>query len=171
MASGPFEQHSPSGWRQPAAGTAVGEYWLDSGPALPLRTWQRKTRFWVILISSIGGAILVAIAIGALVLGLVFSHFFTASGGVAVDCASGTAAAPGGVVAERTPMIIFDDRGERVGSTTLGAMIRADDGCRLPFEVRNLRSGNGPYTLRVGDVFAQTVSEGALSAGVTLRPI
>ncbi|MCH5641493.1 MULTISPECIES: hypothetical protein [unclassified Gordonia (in: high G+C Gram-positive bacteria)] len=160
---------SSMGWApQP---TVAPEFWLDPGPALPRRTWQRRTRPWIIAASAIGATIFATIAILALLVGYLLSSAFDAKGGVAVDCTTKTATTPGGIISAGTPVRIYDDRGRSVGETQLGTIDRDGSTCTLPFEVRDVDSTGGDFVVQIGSVYTQTVSESALSAGVVLRPL
>ena len=46
------------------------QYWLAPGPDLPPRTWQRRTRTPIIIVSAVVGVVLAVIALGAVAWGV-----------------------------------------------------------------------------------------------------
>lgn len=149
----------PDGWphTQP-------QYWLQPGPMLPQRTWQRRTRSPIILISAIAGLVLAAVAVLAVMAGSVAAASFDARG--VVLCATGTPAVPPG-----SAVRIYDETGEELATTRLGSP-RTDDGqCEMPFAADDVPAARSGYVVRIGDSFQETVSETALSEGAVLRPV
>ncbi|MEO9330000.1 hypothetical protein [Gordonia aurantiaca] len=152
-------------------GAPTHEMWLDPGPRLPRRSWQRKTRVPVIIGTVLAMSLLAVLAIGALVVGAVSTPTLTAKGGVVVDCASQTAEIPGGSpIARGTRVVIYDATGGEVAKTSLTEFVRSDVGCELTFEVDGVEYADAGYVVRVGDRFTQTASAAALQQGVVLRP-
>ncbi|MCD2146538.1 hypothetical protein [Gordonia paraffinivorans] len=148
------------------------EMWLDPGPRLPRRNWQRRTRLPVIVATTVAMVLLAALAIGAVLLGALRTPTFIAKGGVVVDCTSQTAEIPGGTpITRQSPVVIFDAAGGEVARTTLTGFVRDDDGCRLTFEADRVEYTDAGYLVRVGDRFTQTASASALQQGVVLRPV
>ncbi|MGW6032403.1 hypothetical protein [Gordonia terrae] len=154
---------------------AAHEMWLDPGPALPRRTWQRRTRVPVIVTTSIA-MIVFAVVVGvAVIAGLLATPVFTAKGGVVADCSTEVAAVPGGgTLARGAPVLLYDAAGGQVATTTLSVFLRADDGCRLTFEVSGVEYTDAGYLVSVGDAdgrFSESISTSALREGVVLRPL
>ncbi|MDY6811903.1 MAG: hypothetical protein SW127_23330, partial [Actinomycetota bacterium] len=140
------------------------EYWLQPGPMLPQHTWQRRTRSVIILASALAGLLLAGVAVVALMVGSVNAATFSARG--VVICASGD-----GQIATGTAVRIYDETGDELASTQLGAP-RTDGGrCELPFTADDVPAARGGYVVRVGDAFQETVSESALEQGTVLRPV
>ncbi|MCF3938405.1 hypothetical protein [Gordonia tangerina] len=140
------------------------EYWLQPGPMLPQRTWQRRTRSPIILVSAVAGLVLAAVAVLAVMVGSVAAASFGARG--VVLCATGAAdVAPG------SPVRIYDETGEELASTRLGAPRTEDGRCEMPFTADDVPAARGGYVVRIGDSFQETVSESALSEGAVLRPV
>jgi hypothetical protein len=152
------------------------EMWLDPGPPLPRRTWQRRTRVPVIVVTSIAMVVFAAIVGVAVIAGLLATPTFTAKGGVVADCTTEVAALPdGGTLARGAPVVLYDAAGGRAATTTLSVFLRGDDGCRLTFEVDDVAYTDAGYLLTLGDPagprFSQSVSTAALEQGVVLRPL
>ncbi len=142
------------------------QYWLESGPMLPQRRWQRTTRSPVIVISVLAALALTAVAVTALVVGWINSTNFTAKGVVICPEATATRIAPG------APVAIYDETGAELSLTTLGPRRSGVDGrCEMPFSARSVDAGLSGYVVRVADVFQETVSEAALANGAVLRPV
>ncbi|GAA14519.1 hypothetical protein [Gordonia alkanivorans] len=147
------------------------EMWLDPGPPLPRRTWQRRTRVPVIVGTTIAMVLFAAVALGALLLGVLRTPTFTAKGGVVADCATELAAAPGGgQIARGTPVFVYDAAGGEVATTSLSGFLRSDTGCQLTFEVDGVEYTDAGYVVRVGESLSQPVSTAALQKGAVLRP-
>lgn len=152
----------------PARPPVQPQYWLQSGPMLQQRTWQRSTRSPIMVISSLAGLAFAAIAVVALLVGSVNASFFTARGIVVCPSASVQAMQIG----PGTPVQISDERGTELATTTLGQRRTAESGrCELPFSAHDVEAGRGGYVVRVGNAFQETVSESALAAGAVLRPV
>ncbi|TYQ09654.1 UNVERIFIED_ORG: hypothetical protein L601_003400000260 [Gordonia westfalica J30] len=152
--------------------TTGQEMWLDPGPPLPRRTWQRKTRVPVIVGTTIAMVLFAAVAIGALLLGVLRTPTFTAKGGVVADCATEVAAQPGGgQIARGAPVFIYDAAGGEVAKSALTGFLRTDSGCQLTFEVDGVEYTDAGYLVRVGERFSQPVSTSALQEGAVLRPL
>ncbi|WP_232718120.1 hypothetical protein [Gordonia metallireducens] len=152
--------------------TTGQEMWLDPGPPLPRRTWQRKTRVPVIVGTAIAMVLFAAVAIGALLLGVLRTPTFTAKGGVVADCATELASQPGGgQIARGAPVFIYDAAGGEVAKTSLTGFLRSDTGCRLTFEADGVEYTDAGYIVRVGANFSQPVSTAALQEGAVLRPL
>ena len=152
--------------------TTGQEMWLDPGPPLPRRTWQRKTRVPVIVGTTIAMVLFAALAIGALLLGVLRTPTFTAKGGVVADCATEVAAQPGGgQIARGAPVFIYDAAGGEVAKSALTGFLRTDSGCQLTFEVDGVEYTDAGYLVRVGERFSQPVSTSALQEGAVLRPL
>lgn len=154
---------------------AAHEMWLDPGPALPRRTWQRRTRVPVIVTTSIA-MIVFAVVVGvAVIAGLLTTPVFTAKGGVVADCSTEVATVPGGgTLARGAPVLLYDAAGGQVATTTLSVFLRADDGCRLTFEVSGVEYTDAGYLVTVGDAddrFSESISTAALQQGAVLRPL
>ncbi|QMU20124.1 hypothetical protein [Gordonia rubripertincta] len=152
--------------------TTGQEMWLDPGPPLPRRTWQRKTRVPVIVGTTIAMVLFAALAIGALLLGVLRTPTLTAKGGVVADCVTEVASLPGGgQIARETPVFIYDAAGGEVSKTSLTGFLRSDTGCQLTFEIDGVEYTDAGYVVRVGESFSQTVSTAALQKGAVLRPL
>ncbi|GAC54759.1 hypothetical protein [Gordonia amicalis] len=152
--------------------TAAQEMWLDPGPPLPRRTWQRRTRRPVIVGTTLAMVLFAAVAIGALLVGLLTTPTFTAKGGVVADCATEVAALPdGGRIVRGAQVAIYDAAGGEVAVTSLDRFLRADEGCQLTFEVDGVTFTDAGYVVRVGDRFSQPVSTSALQEGAVLRSL
>lgn len=152
--------------------TTGQEMWLDPGPPLPRRSWQRKTRVPVIVGTTIAMVLFAAVAIGALLLGVLRTPTFTAKGGVVADCATEVAAQPGGgQIARGAPVFIYDAAGGEVAKSALTGFLRSDTGCQLTFEVDGVEYTDAGYLVRVGERFSQPVSTSALQEGAVLRPL
>lgn len=153
---------------------ATHEMWLDPGPALPRRTWQRRTRVPIIVTTSIAMVLFVVIVIAAVLAGLLSTPTFTAKGGVVADCLTEDAAlADGGTLARGAPVVIYDAAGGEAATTTLSVFLRGDDGCQLTFEVSGVEYTDAGYLVTVGDSdgrFSESVSTTALQQGAVLRP-
>ncbi len=151
------------------------EMWLDPGPPLPRRTWQRRTRVPVIVATSIAMVGFAVVVIAAVIAGLLTTPEFTAKGGVVADCATEVAAVPGGgTLARGARVVIYDAAGGEVATTTLSRFLRGDDGCRLTFEVSGVEYTDAGYLVTVGDAdgrFSESISTAALQQGVVLRPL
>ncbi|MGV9710117.1 hypothetical protein ACWDTI_05585 [Gordonia sp. NPDC003424] len=144
------------------------EYWLTPGPMLKQRTWQRTSRVPVIIVSVIGVAALITVAVVALVIGSVSRSFFTARG--VVLCS--TLPIQARQITTGAPVVIFDESGAELASTSLGQRRNGEDGqCELPFSARSVEAGKSGYVVRIGDVLQETVSGPALQSGVVLRPL
>lgn len=152
--------------------TTGQEMWLDPGPQLPRRTWQRKTRVPVIIGTTIVMVLFAVVAIGALLSGVLRTPTFTAKGGVVADCTTEvTATSDGGQIARGAPVVIYDAAGDDVAKTSLTGFLRSDTGCRLTFEADGVEYTDAGYVVRVGDRFSQPVSTAALQEGAVLRPL
>ncbi|GAB92163.1 hypothetical protein [Gordonia rhizosphera] len=143
------------------------QYWLESGPMLPRRRWQRTTRSPVIVISVLAALALTAVAGAALVVGLINSANFTAQGTVVcpTNAAQASRIVPGAAV------VIYDLAGDQLASTTLGPRSTVAGRCEMAFTAESVDAGRGEYLVRVGDSFQETVSESALVSGAVLRPL
>ena len=151
------------------------EMWLDPGPPLPRRTWQRRTRVPVI-VATAAAMIVFAVIVGvAVVAGLLTAPTFTAKGGVVADCLTEVATLPGGgTLARGAPVVLYDAAGGDVATTTLSVFLRGDDGCQLTFEVSGVEYTDAGYLVSVGDAdgrFSESVSTAALQQGAVLRPL
>ncbi|MFE0749876.1 hypothetical protein [Gordonia sp. NPDC058843] len=154
---------------------AAHEMWLEPGPPLPRRTWQRRTRVPVIVTTSIA-MIVFALVVGvAVIAGLLTTPEFTAKGGVVADCLTEVAALPdGGTVARGARVVLYAAAGGEVATTTLSVFLRGDDGCQLTFEVSGVEYTEAGYLVAVGDAdgrFTESVSTAALQQGAVLRPL
>ncbi|KSU58169.1 MULTISPECIES: hypothetical protein [unclassified Gordonia (in: high G+C Gram-positive bacteria)] len=151
------------------------EMWLDPGPPLPRRTWQRRTRVPVIVATAVALIVFAVIVGVAVVAGLLTTPTFTAKGGVVADCATERATLPGGgTLARGAPVILYDAAGGEVARTTLSVFLRGDDGCQLTFEVSGVDYTDAGYLVSVGDAdrrFSESVSTAALQQGAVLRPL
>ncbi|MBD0860165.1 hypothetical protein IA539_02920 [Gordonia sp. zg691] len=148
------------------------QMWLDPGPALPRRSWQRRTRTPVIIVTSVAMVLFAAVVASALLTGLLTTPTFTAKGGVIVDCATEVAETPdGGRIARGAAVIVFDAAGGEVASTTLTTLLRSDLGCQLTFEADGVDYTDAGYVVTVGDRFSQSVSTAALERGAVLRTL
>lgn len=144
-------------------------FFLPPGPPLPPKRWQRKWKIGIRLGSAIAGAALVVAAIGAIVVGIISSLHFTASGAVEVDCA--TRAKPFVTeVAYGAPVTIVDARtGEVYGSSTLGDFTALKSGiCLLSFEIEDVPVTD-LYTVRIGASFEALATVDTLRGGALLR--
>lgn len=154
---------------------AAHEMWLDPGPALPRRTWQRRTRVPVIVTTSVAMIVFAVIVGVAVIAGLLTTPVFTAKGGVVADCSTEVAAVPGGgTLARGAPVLLYDATGGQVATTTLSVFLRAGDGCRLTFEVSGVEYTDAGYLVTVGDAddrFSESISTAALQQGAVLRPL
>ncbi|MEE3852522.1 hypothetical protein VZC37_19430 [Gordonia sp. LSe1-13] len=139
-------------------------YWLPSGPMRPQRTWQRRTRSPIIIVSAVAGLALAAVAFVALGIGSVNAAMFTAQGVVVCPADPGQIT-PGSAVR------IYDETGEDLATTELGPRRTEDGRCEMSFSADEVPSARGGYVVRIGDVFQETVSESALAQGVVLRPL
>ncbi|WP_439029135.1 hypothetical protein [Gordonia terrae] len=152
------------------------EMWLDPGPPLPRRTWQRRTRVPVIVATSIAMVVFAVIVAAAVIAGLLATPTFTAKGGVVADCTREVATLPGGgTLARGASVVLYDAAGGEVATTTLSVFLRGDDGCQLTFEVDGVERIDAGYLVTLGDAagprFSQPVSTAALEQGVVLRPL
>ncbi|MDL9938128.1 hypothetical protein QSJ18_15350 [Gordonia sp. ABSL1-1] len=149
-------------------------FWLDPGPSLPRRSWQRRSRRPVIALSVVGAVLLAVLAVLALSVGVIRGLSFDADGQVAVDCETRTATvAGGGRIAAGDEVTIFAATGARLGSAKLvdlGSGPGARD-CVLGFTVSDVDVVDGGYVVALGKVYSQTVTEDALRSGVVLRPV
>lgn len=153
------------------------QYWLDPGPELAQRTWQRRTRKPIIVISSIAATILAVIAIGAMILG-VQERDFTADGAVvltdgqyevsASDICGGTGEFED--VREGTRVRVLDEDLSILGQSVLSAPELSDDRCFLPFSIPGVPEGRADYVVEIGTTLRYESSESKLAGGITIEP-
>lgn len=150
------------------------QYWLNPGPDLAPRTWQRRTRRPVIIISSIAGVILALIAIGAIGWG-VQERDFTAEGSVVLtddqyqvssfEICGGTGEFED--VQKGTRIRILDEDLSILGEGELSDPQLSDDHCRLAFAISGVPEGRGQYVVEIGTSFRYDASESVLERGIT----
>lgn len=170
MSSGPYPSSDPTQQNPTAPMGDPGrppQLWLRPGHALPKRTWQRSSRIPVFVISIVAGLFFAAVALLVLLGGCINASVFTAKGGIICPSQQTTSMAVG----PGTPVVIYDETGDRLARTTLGVPTRVDGRCELPFSADSVVSGRGNYVVRVGDLYQETVSESALLRGAVLRPV
>ena len=167
------DQHPESGSAPgpTPTGTASPDlrFFLPAGPPLPPKQWQRKWKVGIRLGSIVVGVVFVIAAIGAIVLGVVSSMYFTASGAIEVDCA--TKAKPfASDVADGSPVEIVDAAtGEVYGSSRLGDFTELKSGiCLVSFEVEDVPVAD-LYTVRIGKSFEALATSETLTGGALLR--
>ncbi|MFM9379240.1 hypothetical protein [Gordonia sp. VNK21] len=149
------------------------QYFQPSGPPLPTRTWQRRSRAWVFALSVLGAVALAGCAITAVIVGIDHNRHFTATGAVQVDCATGVAVS-GAPIRAGDPVRIYDSKtGELLASARLGteALARGSStACFAVFTVDHVPLSSGGYLLEIGDAPGRLVSRAALEAGLVLDP-
>ncbi|MBA4022540.1 MAG: hypothetical protein C0482_09255 [Gordonia sp.] len=153
------------------------QYWLDPGPDLPARTWQRRTRKPIIVISSIAATVLAVIALGALVLG-VQERDFTADGSVVLTDQQYEVSATdicGGIgefedVRQGTRVRVLDEDLSILGQSELSAPELSDNRCVLPFSISGIPEGRADYVVEVGTTLRYEASESKLAGGITIEP-
>ncbi|ORM33851.1 hypothetical protein [Williamsia sp. 1135] len=153
------------------------QYWLNPGPDLPPRTWQRRTRKPIIVISSIAATILAVIAIGALALG-VQERDFTADGSVvltdqqyevsATDICGGTGEFED--VRQGTRVRVLDEDLSILGQSELSAPELSDNRCFLPFSISGIPEGRAEYLVEIGTTLRYEATESTLAGGITIEP-
>lgn len=153
------------------------QYWLDPGPDLTPRTWQRRTRRPVIIISSIAGVILALIAIGAIGWG-VQERDFTAEGEVVLtddqyevspsEICGGTGEFED--MQEGTRIRILDEDLSILGEGELSNPQLSDGSCRLDFAITGIPEGRGHYVVEIGTSVRYDATESILKRGITFEP-
>ncbi|SIS20159.1 hypothetical protein [Williamsia sterculiae] len=156
------------------------ELWLPPGADLPKRTWQRRSRRPVIVISTIGAVLLAAIAVVAVVFGAggLTDDTFTARGAVILTTDqftnSGDSCRGTGDVADLrsgTKVRIADADTEKVlADGRLTDSTVTQDTCRLDFEIGDVPTSDHNYLVVVGVSTAQTVTENELRGGIRIAP-
>ena len=152
------------------------QYWLAPGPDLPPRTWQRRTRTPIIIVSVVVGVVLAVIALGAMAWG-VQGRDFTAEGEVVLtggqyavsssDICGGTGEFEDLKVGARVR--ILDEELTILEEGTLGAPELSDNRCRLGFAVSGVPEGRGRYVVEIGTTVRHEASEGVLERGITFE--
>lgn len=144
------------------------QYFQPPGPPLPPRAWRRNLRAWVWPVSVLGGLLMLVLAVGALVLGIYGQMYFTASGSVRADCATGAAVADSEVRAD-SPVRLYDAAtGDLAAVGVLrGIAETGDDRCVLPFTIDDVRSADA-FLVEVGGLPPQRVTHDELTSGVVI---
>lgn len=153
------------------------QYWLSPGPELAQRTWQRRTRRPVIIISSIVSAVLALIAIGAIGWGLQ-ERDFTAEGAVVLadgqfDVSSIEICGGAGEfedVRDGTRVRILDEDLSILEEGELANPQLSDDQCRLGFAISGVPEGRDHYVVEIGTSLRYEATESVLKRGITLEP-
>jgi hypothetical protein len=153
------------------------QYWLSPGPDLAPRTWQRRTRTPIIVISSIAATILAVIAVGALAFG-VQERDFTVDGSVvltdqqyevsATDICGGTGEFED--VREGTRVRVLDEDLSILGQSVLTAPELSDGRCRLPFSISGIPEGRAGYVVEIGTTLRHEAGESNLQRGIVIEP-
>lgn len=153
------------------------QYWLSPGPDLVPRTWQRRTRKPVIIISSIATAILVVIGIGAVGWG-VQERDFTAEGAVVLTDEQYEVSASeicGGTgefedVRDGTRARILDEDLSILAEGALSSPQLSDGRCRLGFVLSGVPEGRDRYVVEVGTKLRYEATESVLKRNITIEP-
>lgn len=147
------------------------ELWLEPGPQLPRRTWQRKSRRPVIAVTVIASLLFAAIAVGAIGWGVFTPKYFTATGAMPADCSTEQAEVDGATVGIGTDVRIFHQTGGTAATSTFDDFRRSNSDCFLVFTTRTQTAAGGDYLVEVGDgLVRQTASAQTLQLGIMLRP-
>lgn len=152
------------------------QYWLAPGPDLPPRTWQRRTRTPIIVVSAVVGVVLAVMALGAMTWG-VQGRDFTAEGQVLLTgsrYAVSTADNCGGTGEFEELQVgarvrIRDEELTILEEGTLGGPVLSDNRCRLGFAISGVPEGRGRYVVEIGTTVRQEASKGLLERGITFE--
>jgi hypothetical protein len=160
---------------QPAQQTP--QYWLAPGPDLPPRTWQRRTRTPVIVISAVVATVLAVLAVGAITWGAQ-TRDFTAEGAViltdgqyavsSTDVCGGTGEFEDLRVGTRVR--ILDEELAILEVDALSAPKLSNNECRLEFAVDGVPEGRGRYVVEIGTSVRYEARESVLEDGITFTP-
>ncbi|MFT3662105.1 MAG: hypothetical protein QM809_12095 [Gordonia sp. (in: high G+C Gram-positive bacteria)] len=145
------------------------QYFQPPGPPLPPATWRKNLRTWVLPISVLAGLLLLVLAVGALVLGLVNASYFTAHGAVRIDCTSGKALDGGGAHVGATVRLIDVRDGDLAGSAPLVRESGASRGgtCLASFTITDVYESDA-FLVEIGDADPQRVTRAELGEGIVL---
>jgi hypothetical protein len=153
------------------------QYWLAPGPDLPPRTWQRRTRTPIIIVSAIVGTVLAVLGIGAITWGAQ-TRDFTADGAVVLtgdqyavssaDVCSGTGEFEDMRVGTRVRILDEDLAILEVGA--LSAPQLSNSECRLEFSIGGVPEGRGRYVVEIGTSVRYEARESVLDDGITFHP-
>jgi uncharacterized membrane protein len=153
------------------------QYWLTPGHDLEPRSWQRRTRRPIIVISSIAGVILAVLGIGAIVIGSQ-TRDFTAEGAVVLTAGQYEVSANdicGGTgefeeIRVGTRVRILDVDLTVLEQSTLATPRLSADECRLEFSVSGVPEDRGRYVVEIGSMFRYETTQSVLEHGIDIAP-
>ncbi len=152
-------------------------YWLDPGSDLEPRSWQRRTRGPVIVISTIAGLLFAVLGIGAVVMGSQ-PRDFTAAGSVVLTADQYEVSADdicGGTgefedIRAGARVRILDADLTILDQSSLTTPQLSADYCRFEFSVAGVPEGRDRYVVEVGDTFRYETTEDELERGIIFEP-